>query len=156
MPKIQPFLWFDSEAEAAANFYVSIFPNSKIGKVMRSGEAKAGEAPPVLTVAFELDGQEVVALNGGSYFKLNEAFSFVINCQDQAEVDYYWEKLLEGGEPSHCGWLKDRFGLSWQVVPTQLHDYVGGPDPEGAKRAMAAMMKMVKLDVQALKAAYDG
>jgi predicted 3-demethylubiquinone-9 3-methyltransferase (glyoxalase superfamily) len=154
MPKIHPFLWFDTEAEEAMNFYVSLFPGSKAGKVSRYGGP--GESGKVMTATFELDGQKITALNGGPHFKFNEAVSFVIDCQDQGEADYYWEKLLEGGQPSQCGWLKDRFGLSWQVVPVQLHDYIGGPDPEGAQRAMAAMLQMTRLDIGALKAAYEG
>jgi predicted 3-demethylubiquinone-9 3-methyltransferase (glyoxalase superfamily) len=154
MPKIHPFLWFDTEAEEAMNFYISLFPNSKAGKVSRHGGP--GESGKVMTATFELDGQKITALNGGPHFKFNEAVSFVIDCQDQGEVDYYWEKLLAGGQSSQCGWLKDRFGLSWQVVPVQLHDYIGGPDPEGAQRAMAAMLQMTRLDIGALKAAYEG
>ncbi len=156
MPRIHPFLWFDTQAEEAMNFYVSVFPNSKVGKVARYGEVGPGEAGKVMTATFELDGQTVVALNGGPHFKLNEAFSFVVDCQDQAQVDHYWETLSEGGETSQCGWLKDKFGLSWQIVPVQLPDYVGGPDPQGAKRAMAAMLQMTKLDIARLKAAYEG
>jgi predicted 3-demethylubiquinone-9 3-methyltransferase (glyoxalase superfamily) len=156
MPKIHPFLWFDNQAEPAAEFYVSIFPNSKILNVVRNGEAAPGPTGGVMTVDFELDGQRVTALNGGPVYKLSEAFSFVIDCKDQAEVDHYWDKLLEGGRPSQCGWLTDRFGLSWQVVPQALFQTLGGPDPAGRERALAAMMKMVKLDVAALQAAYNG
>lgn len=156
MPRIHPFLWFDTQAEEAMNFYVSVFPNSKVGEVSRFGEARPGHDVPVMTASFELDGQRITALNGGPHFKFTEAVSFVIDCQDQAEVDYYWERLLEGGQASQCGWLKDRFGLSWQVVPVQLHDYIGGPDPAGAKKAMDAMLQMAKLDIAELKAAYDG
>jgi predicted 3-demethylubiquinone-9 3-methyltransferase (glyoxalase superfamily) len=152
MPKNHPFLWFDKEAEEAANFYVSVFPNSRI----LTQQAKADGAPGVLAIDFELDGQRVTALNGGSYYTLNEAFSFFIDCQDQAEVDHYWEKLLDGGAPMQCGWLKDRFGLTWQVVPKQLFETIGGPDAAGRSRAMAAMMQMVKLDVAKLEAAYRG
>jgi predicted 3-demethylubiquinone-9 3-methyltransferase (glyoxalase superfamily) len=150
MPKIHPFLWFDKEAEEAMNFYVSLFPNSKALSVQR------GPGGSVMTADFELDGQRISALNGGPVFNFSEAVSFVIDCKDQAEVDYYWDKLLEGGQPSQCGWLKDRFGLSWQVVPAALFETIGGPDPEGRKRAMAAMMQMSKLDVATLERAYRG
>jgi predicted 3-demethylubiquinone-9 3-methyltransferase (glyoxalase superfamily) len=156
MPKIHPFLWFDNQAEEAAKFYVSIFPNSKILKVMRNPASAPGREGAVLTVDFELDGARVSALNGGPNFTFSEAVSFVVDCQDQAEVDHYWEKLLEGGQPSQCGWLKDRFGFSWQVVPKQIFETIGGPDPAGRERAMAAMMQMVKLDVAKLEAAYAG
>jgi predicted 3-demethylubiquinone-9 3-methyltransferase (glyoxalase superfamily) len=145
MPKITPFLWFDSEAEAAARFYVSVFKNSKILSVS-----------PMM-VAFEIDGQKVLGLNGGPHFKLNEAFSFQIDCADQAEVDYFWEALLAGGgQPSQCGWLKDRFGLSWQVVPAVLPKLLGDPDRARANRAQQAMLKMVKLDIAALERAAAG
>ncbi|MBS0332127.1 MAG: VOC family protein [Proteobacteria bacterium] len=156
MPKIHPFLWFAAEAEPAANFYVSIFPNSKVLNVVRNSESAPGPTGGVLTVDFEIDGQRITALNGGPVYELSPAFSFVIDCQDQAEVDHYWDKLVEGGKPSQCGWLTDRFGLSWQVVPKQLFETIGGPDPAGRERAMAAMMQMVKLDVAKLQAAYAG
>lgn len=156
MPKIHPFLWFDSQAEEAANFYVSIFPNSKILNVVRNSGGAPGPQGGVLTVDFELDGQRVTALNGGPVFSFSEAFSFVIDCKDQAEVDYYWEKLLQGGQESQCGWLKDRFGFSWQVVPQALFETIGGADAAGRARAMDAMMQMIKLDVAKLKAAYAG
>jgi predicted 3-demethylubiquinone-9 3-methyltransferase (glyoxalase superfamily) len=156
MPKIRPFLWFDKEAEEAMNFYVSIFPNSKVLSVQRYGPAGPGPEGSVMTADFELDGQRISALNGGPLFKFSEAFSFVIDCQDQAEVDHYWDRLLEGGEASQCGWLKDRFGFSWQVVPKQLFETIGGPDAEGRKRAMAAMMQMGKLEVAVLERAYRG
>jgi predicted 3-demethylubiquinone-9 3-methyltransferase (glyoxalase superfamily) len=151
MPKIHPFLWFDTQAEDAANFYVSVFPNSKMLGVMR------GPTGGAMTVDFELDGFRVSGLNGGPAFNFTEAASFFIDCQDQAEVDYYWDKLIEGGgKPSQCGWLKDRFGFSWQVVPKQLFETLGGADAEGRQRAMAAMMQMTKLDVAKLQAAYVG
>ncbi|THD58076.1 VOC family protein [Phenylobacterium sp.] len=156
MPKIHPFLWFDTQAEAAADFYVSVFPNSKILRTMRNPEAAPGPTGGVLTVEFELDGFPVTALNGGPHFHFSEAVSFWISCKDQAEVDRYWEKLLDGGEPSQCGWLKDRFGFSWQVVPDGFFDIMNGSDPAGRERAMAAMMKMVKLDLATLQAAYVG
>jgi predicted 3-demethylubiquinone-9 3-methyltransferase (glyoxalase superfamily) len=156
MPKIHPFLWFDTQAEDAANFYVSVFPNSKVLNVVRNPGAAPGPAGGVLTVDFEIDGQRVTALNGGPVYSLSPAFSFVIDCKDQSEVDYYWDKLLEGGVESQCGWLSDRFGFSWQVVPRQLFETIGGPDPAGRERAMKAMMRMVKLDVGKLEAAYAG
>jgi predicted 3-demethylubiquinone-9 3-methyltransferase (glyoxalase superfamily) len=156
--KIVPFLWFDGNAEEAARFYVSIFKNSKLDDdLSRYGDEGLAEPGSVMTVSFELDGQEFIALNGGPQFPFTEAISFVVRCEDQAEVDYYWEKLLEGGgKPSQCGWLKDRFGVSWQVVPTVIGDLVAGPDPEGASRAMKAMLGMVKLDVGELQRAYAG
>jgi predicted 3-demethylubiquinone-9 3-methyltransferase (glyoxalase superfamily) len=156
--KIVPFLWFDGNAEEAARFYVAIFPNSKIGgDVSRYGDEGLAEPGSVMVVPFELDGQDFLALNGGPQFRFTEAISFVVRCENQAEVDYYWEKLLDGGgKPSQCGWLKDRYGVSWQVVPTVLGDLIGGPDPEGSSRAMKAMLGMVKLDVDALQRAYDG
>ncbi len=153
--KISPFLWFDTNAEDAANFYVSVFKNSEILEVSRSGENGPGPAGQAFVVNFKLDGQEFKALNGGPMFKFTEAVSFMIDCADQAEVDYYWDKLTEGGEESQCGWLKDKFGLSWQVVPTQLGDLIGGSDPVRANRAMQAMLKMSKLDIAVLQAAYD-
>lgn len=153
-------LWFDDQAEEAVKFYVSIFKNSKIGRVTRYEDegAKAAGRPKgsVMTVAFELDGQEFVALNGGPLFKFTEAISLVVNCATQAEVDDYWSKLSAGGQEVQCGWLKDRFGLSWQVVPTILPEMLQDRDPERAKRVMAAMLKMKKLDVAALKKAYEG
>jgi predicted 3-demethylubiquinone-9 3-methyltransferase (glyoxalase superfamily) len=155
--KIHPFLWFDTEAEEAANFYVSVFPNSKVLSVMRNPPGSPGPEGGAMTVDFELDGFRVSGLNGGANFKFSEAVSFVIDCKDQADVDYYWDKLVEGGgKASQCGWLKDRFGFSWQVVPRQLFETLGGPDAAGRKRAMAAMMQMTKLDVAKLEAAYAG
>lgn len=156
MKHITPFLWFDKEAEEAANFYVSVFPNSKIGSVARYGEAGPGEAATVMTVEFELDGQRFVALNGGPQYKFTEAVSFVINCETQDEVDDYWEKLSEGGEQGPCGWLKDRYGLSWQVVPTVLPELLTDPDPEKAQRVMSAMLQMRKLEIEPLRRAYAG
>ncbi|MFI4965706.1 MAG: VOC family protein [Caulobacterales bacterium] len=150
MPKIHPFLWFDTQAEEAMNFYVSIFPNSKVLNVGSGPEGR------VMTADFELDGLRVTALNGGPNFAFSEAVSFVVDCKDQAEVDYYWDRLVDKGAPSQCGWLKDRFGFSWQIVPQQLFETIGGSDPEGRKRAMAAMMQMTKLDVSKLQAAYTG
>ncbi len=156
MPKIHPFLWFDTQAEDAANFYVSLFPNSRILNVVRNAGSAPGPSGGVLTVDFELDGFRVTALNGGPIYSFTEALSFVIDCKDQADVDHYWDHLVEGGEPSQCGWLKDKFGLSWQIVPQALFQTIGGPDPEGRARAMNAMMQMVKLDVAKLEAAYAG
>ena len=154
--KIVPNLWFDTEAEEAANFYLSVFENSRIVSVAHYTEAGPREAGTVMTVEFELDGQRFVGINGGPEFKFDEAVSFQITCEDQDEVDYYWEKLTDGGEESQCGWLKDRFGLSWQVVPAGMEEVFGDSDPERAKRAMAAMLKMRKLDVAELRRAADG
>src|SRR6266850_6274309 len=160
MQKITPFLWFDNQAEDAAHFYVSIFKNSKIASVARYDEegAKAAGRPKgsVMTVAFELDGQEFTALNGGPHFKFTEAISLVVNCETQEEVDHFWGRLSAGGQQVQCGWLKDRFGLSWQVVPTVLAEMLQDKDPEKSKRVMAAMLKMKKIDVEALKKAYEG
>ena len=153
MPKVTPFLWFDTESEPAAELYTSIFPNSRILDVTRYGSAGPREEGLAMTVSFELDGQRVVALNGGSDFTLNEAFSFSIDCDDQDEVDYYWEKLGEGGEHGPCGWLKDRFGLSWQVVPTRLTELLSDPDREKSQRVMAAMLQMGKIEIDELEQA---
>jgi predicted 3-demethylubiquinone-9 3-methyltransferase (glyoxalase superfamily) len=151
--KITPFLWFDHQAEEAAGFYVSIFPNSKILKVLRYGKAGPGLPGSVMTVEFQLEGQIFVALNGGPHFKFTEAISFVVNCQTQSEVNAYWEKLSVGGSEIQCGWLKDKFGLSWQIVPTVLPELLGDPDPEKAQRVMKAMLSMKKLDIHALRQA---
>lgn len=157
MQKITPFLWFDTEAEEAANFYVSVFDNSKVLSVLRCGEAGPGPKGSVLTVAFELEGQEFTALNGGPDFKFTEAVSFVVNCATQEEVDYFWEKLLEGGgKESQCGWLKDKYGLSWQITPTILIELLQDKDPEKASRVMQAMMKMIKIDIETIKRAAEG
>jgi len=156
MQKITPFLWFDNQAEEAVKFYTSIFKNSKIGTVARYGEAGPGPAGSVMTASFELDGQEFVALNGGPIFKFTEAISFVVNCETQEEIDYYWNNLLKGGTPSQCGWLKDQFGLSWQIVPTALSKLVSSKDPEKSKRVIQAMMKMVKMDIRKLEEAAEG
>jgi predicted 3-demethylubiquinone-9 3-methyltransferase (glyoxalase superfamily) len=157
MQKITPFLWFDDKAEQAATFYTSIFKNSKIGKIARydkAGEKAAGRpAGSVMTIEFHLEGQEFVALNGGPMFKFTEAISFVVNCETQEEVDYYWEKLSEGGKEVQCGWLKDKFGLSWQIVPTVLGELLSDKDAAKAQRVMTAMLKMVKLDIKKLKQA---
>jgi predicted 3-demethylubiquinone-9 3-methyltransferase (glyoxalase superfamily) len=154
--KITPFLWFDRQAEEAARFYTSIFPNSKIVKVVRYGEAGPGPAGTAMTVEFQLEGQSFVALNGGPHFQFTEAISFVVNCRTQDEVDAYWEKLAAGGAPVQCGWLKDRFGLSWQVVPTLLPELLSDPDPEKSQRVMKTMLTMKKLDIRALEEAYKG
>ena len=156
MPKISPFLWFDSRAEEAANFYVRIFPNSKIVGITRYGDAGPGPAGSVMTVTFELDGKEFVALNGGPHFPFTEAVSFVIDCRTQQEIDKYWSVLTEGGEPGTCGWLKDKYGLSWQVVPTFLLKLVSDPDPAKGKRVMEALHAMKKLDIAGLEKAHRG
>lgn len=154
--KITPFLWFGDKAEAAANFYVSIFKNSKIASVARYGAAGPGVKGTVMTATFQLEGQEFIALNGGPLFKFNEAISFVVNCETQEEIDEFWEKLSEGGEKSRCGWLKDKFGLSWQVVPTVLQEMYQDKDAEKSQRVIKAMMQMDKMDIAALKQAYEG
>lgn len=156
MQLITPFLWFDNNAEEAMNFYVSIFKNSKVGRVTRYGEAGPGPAGTVMTVEFELDGQEFVGLNGGPHFKFTEAVSFTVRCETQEEIDYYWDKLSEGGQTSRCGWLKDKFGLSWQVEPRILGDLMADKDPEKAKRVMEAMLKMDKIDIEPIRRAYEG
>lgn len=160
MQKITPFLWFDSEAEEAARFYASIFRNSHIGKTARYDAASAAAAGrpegSVMTIAFTLNEQDFVALNGGPAFKFNESISFVVSCDSQDEIDRLWERLTAGGTPVQCGWLKDKFGISWQIVPTGLADLVSGPNAASAGRAMAALMHMVKIDMGALRRAYDG
>jgi predicted 3-demethylubiquinone-9 3-methyltransferase (glyoxalase superfamily) len=155
MQKITPCLWFDTQAEDAATFYTSVFKNSRIVKISHYGEAGPREAGLVMTVEFELDGQEYVALNGGPEFTFNEALSLQINCESQDEVDYFWERLGEGGEFGPCGWLKDRYGVSWQVVPTVLNELVSDPDQAKGQRVMAAMLQMGKIDVAALRAAAE-
>ena len=158
MSKIDPCLWFDGEAEEAANFYVSLLPNSKIDTVQKNMvDSPAGKAGSVLVVAFTLAGQSFMALNGGTRFEYTHAVSFKIDCEDQAEVDRLWEALTaNGGQAERCGWLKDRYGVSWQIVPTALPKYIGGQDREGAARAMQAMLGMTRLDIAALKRAYEG
>jgi predicted 3-demethylubiquinone-9 3-methyltransferase (glyoxalase superfamily) len=160
MQKITPFLWFDNQAEDATKFYVSIFKNSRVGSVTRYDEeaAKAAGRPKgsVMTVAFELDGQEFTALNGGPLFKFTEAISLVVNCETQEEVDHFWEKLSAGGQEVQCGWLKDRFGVSWQIVPTVLVEMLQDKDGEKSRRVMAAMLKMKRINIEALKKAYAG
>jgi len=154
--KITPNLWFDTEAEEAAAFYTSVFQNSRIVYVTHYTEAGPREAGTVMTVEFELDGQRFVGINGGPEFTFDEAVSFQINCETQDDVDYYWERLSEGGEEGPCGWLKDKFGLSWQVVPTGMEALFSDPDPKRAERAMKAMLGMRKLDIAALRSAADG
>jgi predicted 3-demethylubiquinone-9 3-methyltransferase (glyoxalase superfamily) len=154
--KITPFLWFDNQAEDAANFYASIFKNSKVGAISRYGDAGPGPKDSVMTVDFQIEGQEFVALNGGPHFKFTEAISFVVNCETQEEVDEFWEKLSEGGQKSQCGWLKDRYGLSWQIVPTILTKLMLDKDPAKAGRVMKAMLQMTKIDIAKAQQAYDG
>ena len=154
MQKISPFLWFDSNAEEAANFYVSIFEDSKILKIARYGEAGPGPAGSVMVVNFQIEGQDFIALNGGPLFKFTEAISFVISCQTQEEVDHYWNKLTaDGGQESQCGWLKDKYGLSWQVTPTILGELLADKDQKKAQRVMQAMLQMKKMDIAALQRA---
>jgi len=159
MQKITPFLWFHDQAEEAVKFYTSIFKNSRIGKITRydkAGEKAAGRpAGSVMTIEFQLDGQKFVALNGGPQFKFTEAISFVVNCQAQAEVDRFWKKLSAGGKEVQCGWLQDKYGLSWQIVPTVLFELLGGKDAAKSQRVMEAMLKMVKLDIKGLKRAVQ-
>ena len=155
-PKIIPNLWFDTQAEEAAEFYISVFESGRIVNKTHYTAAGPREAGMVMTVEWELDGQRFVGINGGPEFTFDEAVSFQINCKDQAEVDYYWEKLSEGGEEGPCGWLKDRYGLSWQVVPAGMEELFADPDPQRAERAMKAMLAMGKLDIAALEAAADG
>jgi len=161
MQKITPFLWFDRQAEGAAKFYTSIFKNSKIGRILHYDEASAkaagGQVGSVLTIEFEIEGQKFTALNGGPEFKFNESVSFVVNCETQEEVDYFWEKLIAGGgRESACGWLKDKFGLSWQITPTVLIEMLNDKDAKKAERVMNAMMEMGKIEIKKLKAAYAG
>ena len=161
MQKITPFLWFDDQVEEAVNFYTSLFKNSKIGRIFRNPKEAAEKTGrpvgSVLTIEFEIEGQKFVALNGGPLFKFNESVSFVVNCETQEEVDYFWQKLTaDGGEESQCGWLKDKFGLSWQVTPTVLIDMLQDKDPEKTERVMKAMLQMQKIEIPKLKAAYGG
>ncbi len=161
MQKITPFLWFDKNAEEAVKFYTLIFKNSKIGTITRYGkegyEIHGMTAGTALTEEFELEGQKFVALNGGPHFKFSEAISFVVNCESQEEVDYYWEKLSEGGDPKaqQCGWLKDKYGVSWQIVPTVLGEMLQDKDPKKSERVMNALLKMVKIDIKKLREAYE-
>jgi predicted 3-demethylubiquinone-9 3-methyltransferase (glyoxalase superfamily) len=161
MQKITPFLWFDHQAEEAAKFYTSVFKYSKVGRILRYDEASAkGAGRPVgsvLTIEFEIAGQKFTALNGGPEFKFNESISFVVNCETQNEVDYFWEKLMaDGGQESQCGWLKDKFGVSWQITPTVLIDMLNDKDAKKAERVMKAMMQMQKIDIKTLQEAYAG
>ena len=156
MPRITPNLWFDTEGLEAAEYYTSIFPNSKVTDITHYGEGGPQRAGDVLTVNFELDGQPYTVINGGPQFTFDEAISLLVNCADQEEVDYYWAKLAEGGEEGQCGWLKDKFGLSWQVIPVGFETMINSPDTAAADRAMQAMYGMKKLDLGALQAAFDG
>lgn len=156
MQKITTFLTFNNQAEEAINLYVSIFPNSKILTISRYGEGAPMPAGTVMSASFELDGQQFTALNGGPMFTFSPAISFFVKCDTQAEVDYYWEKLTEGGSEEPCGWLKDKFGLSWQIIPNALGELIGHPDREKAGRALQAMLQMKKIDIAALRAAFDG
>src|SRR5579864_281546 len=156
MQKITPFLWFDDQAEEAARFYTSVFKNSKLGNVSRYGDAGPGPKERVMVAQFQLEGQDFLALNGGPLFKFTEAVSFVVNCETQDEIDHFWKELSAGGQEVQCGSLKDRFGISWQVVPTALGEMLQDRDPEKPKRVMAAIMKMTKLDIGELRRAYDG
>ena len=155
MQKITPFLWFDDKAEEAARFYTSIFKNSKMLNVSRYGEAGPGPKGTVMVAAFQIEGQDFLALNGGPQFKFTEAVSFVVNCETQAEVDELWDKLSAGGAKSQCGWLKDKFGLSWQIVPTVLGTMLQDADPAKSQRVMKAMLQMTKIDIEGLRRAYD-
>lgn len=161
MQRFTPCLWFDDRAEEAANFYVSIFKNAKLGTVSRYGDSGSAAANrpkgSVMTVTFELDGMPFMGLNGGPIFKFSEAISFMVNCKDQDEIDYYWAKLTAGGgEEGPCGWLKDKFGLSWQIVPTMMEEMMKDKDPAKAERVMAALLRMKKLNIQELKNAFEG
>jgi predicted 3-demethylubiquinone-9 3-methyltransferase (glyoxalase superfamily) len=156
MQKITPFLWFDGKAEEAMNFYISIFKNSKVGKVTRYGDAGPGPKGTVMSATFQLEGQEFMALNGGPQFRFTPAISFFVNCETQQEVDALWEKLCEGGKKERCGWLKDKYGLSWQIIPSTLGKMLGDKDPEKSKRVMEAMLQMDKIDIKRLQEAYEG
>ncbi len=155
MQKITPFLWFDGKAEEAANFYVSIFKNARMGTTRRYGEGGPGPKGSVMSVEFQLDGQPFIALNGGPQFTFSPAISFFVNCETQEEVDELWEKLSAGGKINRCGWLQDKFGVSWQIIPTALGKLMSDPDPEKSKRVMKAMLQMEKIDINGLKQAYD-
>jgi len=155
MQKITPFLWFDGNAEEAMNFYVSLFKNSKVGKVTRYGEAGPGPKGSVMSATFQLEGQDFYALNGGPQVKFTPAISFFVNCEAQEEVDALWEKLSAGGRKDRCGWLQDRFGVSWQIIPSVLGKLLGDPDPEKSKRVMMAMLQMDKIDIKRLQDVYE-
>jgi predicted 3-demethylubiquinone-9 3-methyltransferase (glyoxalase superfamily) len=154
--KITPFLWFDNQAEEAANLYVSIFKNSKVKGITRYGDAGPGPRGSAMVVSFELEGQQFTALNGGPHFKFTEAVSFVVNCETQEEVDHFWDSLSEGGQTQPSGWLKDRFGLSWQIIPTALIELMSDPDREKSSRVMQAMFQMSKIEIAKLREAYEG
>lgn len=156
MHKITPFLWFDGKAEEAMNFYTSIFKNSKVGRVTRYGESSPGSKGAVITATFQLDGQDFIALNGGPQFSFTPAISFFVNCENQEEVDDFWEKLSEGGKESQCGWLSDKYGITWQIVPSALGQMLSDKDSEKSKRVTQAMLQMKKLDVAKLEQAYEG
>ncbi len=156
MQKITPFLWFDTQAEEAMNFYVAIFKNSKIGRVTRYGDAGPGPKGAVMSATFVLDGQEFMALNGGPLFAFTPAISFLVDCNSQEEVDDLWEKLSAGGKPERCGWLKDKFGLSWQIIPSALGEMLNDKDPKKSRRVMQAMLQMNKIDIEGLQRAYSG
>ena len=156
MQKITPFLWFDGKAEEAMNFYVSIFKNSKVVKVTRCGDAGPGPKGSVMSATFQLEGQDFFALNGGPHFTFTPAISLFVNCETQAEVDELWQKLSDGGKEERCGWLKDRFGLSWQIIPSALGKLMNDPDRQKANRVMMAMLQMGKIDIAGLQRAYDG
>jgi len=156
MQKITPFLWFDNQAEQAVNFYTSIFKNSKIDSITRYGDAGPGEAGTVMMVTFQVEGQEFMALNGGPHFTFTPAISLFVNCENQAEVDVLWEKLTEGGEEEMCGWLKDKYGVSWQIVPAGLVELLYSPDAEKSSRAIHAMLQMKKIDIEKIRQAYEG
>jgi predicted 3-demethylubiquinone-9 3-methyltransferase (glyoxalase superfamily) len=156
MQKITPFLWFDDQAEEAMNFYVGVFKNSKVGNVTRYRDAGPGPKGSVMTASFELEEQQFTALNGGPRFKFTEAVSFVVSCETQDEVDELWERLSEGGQTQQCGWLKDKFGLSWQIVPIALMELMSDPDPNRSRRVMEAMLQMTKIDIAKLRQAYEG
>jgi predicted 3-demethylubiquinone-9 3-methyltransferase (glyoxalase superfamily) len=156
MQKITPFLWFDGKAEEAMSFYISIFKNSKVGRVTRYGEAGPGPKGAVMSATFQVEGQEFMALNGGPQFTFTPAISFFVNCETQQEVDELWEKLSEGGKKDRCGWLKDKYGLSWQIIPSALGKMLGDKDPEKSKKVMEAMLQMDKIDIKRLQEAYEG
>ena len=156
MQKITPFLWYDSQAEEAANFYTSIFKDSKILSVSRFGEAGPGPRGTVMSVTFQIEGQQFMALNGGTLFTFSPAISLYVNCETQGEIDDLWQKLLAGGQEERCGWLKDKYGLSWQIIPSVLGEMLNDPDPSKSQRVMRAMLQMVKMDINALKQAYEG
>ena len=156
MQKVTTFLWFDSQAEEAAVFYTSVFKNSRVLEVSRYGEGAPIAAGTAMTVRFELDGQEFIALNGGPHHKFTDAISLYVDCEDQAEADYFWDRLVDGGEPSQCGWLKDRYGLSWQIIPREMQSLLADPDPAKAQRTMQAMLTMTRIDLEALRRAHAG